>query len=286
LGHKLLGALGVAAGTQPDPGLYVLQRVLYYRAGQLRERDGRPIPIAGLRVGAVAGGLGLSFTAKLTRGPYYTAAIAGPLAHVSVNADDPHIAIDASGLGDLFVQPIKLGARLSAVDLVAGYAFYAPTGLFEPRRGSVGRGYWTHELSLGAALHIGRERNARASLLASLDFNGRKRGVDIRRGDTFQLQGGAGAKVSRLLDAGIAGFALWQVTDNGGSELPDAVRGARTRAFGLGPELGVTITRIRLRIDVRAEWELGVRSRQDGWILVAGASFVAWRPTPGAAAEP
>ncbi|MGH7554646.1 MAG: hypothetical protein ACREMQ_16715 [Longimicrobiales bacterium] len=69
------------------------------------------------------------------------------------------------------------------------------------------------------------------------------------------------------------------MTDNSGSELPAIVRGARTRVYGLGPEIGATIPSIRTRIDLRAEWEFGVRARQDGWILVGSATFVAWRPT-------
>jgi hypothetical protein len=284
LGHKLLGTIGVNAGTQAEPGLYVVERLVYYDAKRLRERSGRSLPISGLDVDAVGNVLGVSFTAKLARGPYYSLAVGAPLARISVNADDPHLAIDAAGFGDLFVQPMKLGAHLRQLDLVGGYAFYAPTGRFEPG-GSVGRGYWTHELSAGGALHFGQDRTARASLLASYDFNGPKREIDVERGDTFQMQGGAGMRVNDLLDAGIALFALWQVTDNDGSDLPDVIRGARTRAFGVGPEVSATLTALRLRIDVRAEWELGVRTRQDGWILVTSASFVAWRPGADAAAS-
>jgi hypothetical protein len=145
---------------------------------------------------------------------------------------------------------------------------------------SVGRGFWTHELSAGGALYFGEERQGRASFLASFDINGRKRDIDIRRGNTIQVQGGAGMRLSAVWEAGLAGFALWQVTDNSGSELPEAVRGALTRAFGVGPEVSATIAVLGLRLDLRGEREMGVRSRQDGWILMGSASFVAWRPTP------
>ena len=278
LGNKVLGAVGVNAGTQPEPGLYLLDRLIIYSADQLRDRNGNLIPIQSLEINATANMFGLSFTVKFADNPYFTAAIGAPLARVRVNADDPRIATDASGFGDLFVQPVKLGARFNHFDVVAAYVFYAPTGHFEPRRLSVGRGFWTHQFSAGGALYPDRKRTHRASLLASYDVNLRKHGIDITRGNIFQMQGGAGTRLAGPVDVGLAGFALWQVTNNRGSELPDVVRGAHTRAFGLGPEIAVTVPAIRARFDLRTEWEFGVRSRQDGWVLATSASFVACCP--------
>jgi hypothetical protein len=283
LGHKLLGTIGVYAGTQAEPGLYILDRLIVYDADQIRDRNGRDLPIRGLDLRVVGNVFGFSFTTKIPNGPYYTAAIGAPLADVSVNADEPHLALDAGGFGDVFLQPLKLGFRFQRADVVAAYAFYAPTGAFEARTLSVGRGFWTHEASAGGAIYFGQERKGRASFLASLDFNGRKRHIDIKRGDTFQVQGGAGVRLNDALEAGLAGFALWQISDNSGSDLPLAIRGARTRVFGVGPEVSATVPALRTRFDLRAEWELGVRSRQEGWILVASAAFIAWAP-PGVGA--
>jgi hypothetical protein len=284
VGNKLVGALGINAGTQPEPGLYFLERILFYSAGQIRDHNGDVIPIRDLEIDATAAVIGLSFTKKLPGAPLYTFAIGAPLANVAVNADNPNVGIDASGFGDLFVQPVKLGGRFNGFDIVGSYTIYAPTGHFEPKRGNVGRGFWTHQFSAGGAIYFDRARSRRFSALASYDLNGFKRGIHIKRGNTFQIQGGAGARIYGPLDAGIAGFALWQVTDNSGLELPPIVEDARTRAFGLGPEIGATIPSIRMRFDVRAEWEFGVRSRQEGWILVSSASLLAWSPTRPAAA--
>jgi hypothetical protein len=284
LGNKLVGTIGINAGTQPEPGLYFLERLLFYSAGQLRDRNGNLIPIRDLNIDATAAVIGLSFTKKLPGAPLYTFAIGAPLADVSVNADNPNIGIDAAGFGDLFVQPVKLGGRFAGFDIVGSYTIYVPTGKFEPKRVSVGRGFWTHQFSAGGAIYFDRERSRRFSALASYDINGFKRGIHIKRGNTFQIQGGAGARIVGPIEAGIAGFALWQTTDNSGLELPPIVRDARTRAFGLGPEFGATVPSIRMRFDVRAEWEFGVRSRQEGWILVSSASFMGWSPARPAAA--
>src|SRR5690606_667793 len=107
---------------------------------------------------------------------------------------------------------------------------------------------------------------------------------DITRGNSVQIQGGAGGTYRRFLHLGAAAFALWQVTDNSGSDLPPAAQDARTRIYGIGPEIGVTIPSIRTRLDLRYQWEIGVRSRQVGGIFVASATFAAW--APGAPAIP
>lgn len=53
LGHKVLGGVGIDAGTQVEPGLYFAGRVLHFGADELRDRDGDPVPLEGLDIDAV-----------------------------------------------------------------------------------------------------------------------------------------------------------------------------------------------------------------------------------------
>ncbi len=281
LGHKLLGGIGIDAGVQAEPGFYLSDRIVRYDANRLRDRDGNLVPIRGLKIDVVANAFGASLTLKPKNAPYLSFAFALPLADISVNANDPRIAVDRSGFADIFVQPLKLGWRFPHGDIVTSYAFYAPTGRFEPRgREGVGRGFWSHQFSLGGAVFSGRQRQIRASALLSYDLNLRKRGIDIRRGNTLQVQGGAGVRFARIATIGIAGFALWQVTDDSGADIPPMLRGARDRVYGLGPEIDLLIPALRTRLDLRAEWDFGVRSRPQGRILVAGLTIALWRPAP------
>jgi hypothetical protein len=155
---------------------------------------------------------------------------------------------------------------------------YVPTGRFEPRTGtSPGKGYWTNQLSVGGAAYFDTAHTQLVSVLANYEINTRKRGIDIRRGNMFQLQGGAGVGIAKLLTVGVAGFALWQVSADRGAEIPAALRDERSRVFGLGPELDVTIPSVRLRLDARIEQEFGVTSRPKGTVLVVGVSYAAWK---------
>ena len=78
----------------------------------------------------------------------------------------------------------------------------------------------------------------------------------------------------------LAGYALWQVRDDRGSDLPDVLRGARDRVFGVGPEVGLVLPALGTRFGARYAWDLGARSRPEGRLLVVNVAVVLWRPPP------
>ncbi len=281
IGHKVLGGVGIDAGGQSEPGLYIAARVVRYASTELRDRAGDVVPVQGFDLDAWGGTLGVAYVVKPARAPYLSFAFSAPVAKLSLSVDDPRAAIDRSGFGDMYVQPLKVGWRWPRFDAVSSYALYVPTGRFEPRGGSgIGRGFWTQQLSLGGAAYLSEDRTRRVSALASYDGNFRKRGIDITRGNTVQVQGGAGVGVAKVGVVGIAGYALWQVTDDKGSDLPPVLRGLRDRVFGLGPEVQVALPKLRARAELRMTFEFGVRARPDAEVLAGGFTYRAWSPPP------
>ena len=125
-------------------------------------------------------------------------------------------------------------------------------------------------------MYFDRAKTWHISGLASYDLNQRKRGIDLTRGDTIQFQGGAG-KTLGIVDVGLAGYALWQVRDDRGNDLPEPLRGARDRAFGLGPEIDITLAPIRSRITLRYCRDVAVNARPLGQVLVIGLTILARR---------
>lgn len=274
LGYKLLGSAGIDAGVQPSPGLAILSQALHYAASEVRDRQGNIVPIDGLNIDATGSALGVSYTSKPKRAPYLTLAAALPVANIHVSSADPAASLSGYGFSDVFVQPIKVGWRQRRFDVVGAYVVYVPTGRLEPKGLGPGRGYWTHQLSVGGAVFADSTRANRLSALASYERNTRKRGIDIRRGDMFQIQGGAGATVQRLATIGLAGFALWQVTPDHGADIPAKLRGERTRVFGLGPELDLSIPQWKTRVALRAEREFGVTSRPRGRVVAVSVTYL------------
>jgi hypothetical protein len=277
IGHKVLGALGIDAGVQNDPGLFFAERFLYFTADEVVDRNGHALPLRGFESHAIGNAVGIAFTLKLPRLPYLSAAAALPVARITASSDEPRASLDRSGLGDIAVKPLQIGWRLPHVDLLASYTLYIPTGVFTLEGGEgISRGNFTHQGSAGVAVFFDQKRRWRASALVSYDHNLRKIGLDITRGDTVQVQGGVGARFFDLLDIGLAGYALWQVSNDTGTALPAVLRGARDRVFGLGPEVDVLIPPIQARLGARFLWDFGARSRPEGQVFVLSLTFLCW----------
>jgi hypothetical protein len=278
LGHKTLGTLGLDAGTQEETGLYVATEVLGYRADRIYDRHGMLVA-PDVELHAFATEFGIAGFYELPRlHTWVGAAFAVPVARVSVTTDNPYASLDDFGLGDLYVKPIQLGWRTPHLDVVTGYAFYVPTGHIAPGgRESVGRGHWTHELSAGGTLFFDRARRVQLSALASYELNLRKEDVDLTRGSTLQIQGGVGTRVLRVIDLGLVGYALWQVTDDRGSALPPLLAGARDVDYGLGGELDAAVPALRTKVTLRYTHDVVVRSRPLGQSIVIGLTITPWQ---------
>lgn len=275
-GQRVLGALGLDAGSQQDPGIYLGDRFIRLTADRLIGPNGRPVPIQGLNVTGFANVFALAGTYCFEAGPYYTAAFAAPVAGVSLRSDLPAQSFDGSGLGDIFIQPVKLGWRLPRLDLTTSYSLYAPTS--QVNRRGLAHSQWMHQVSAGGTVFFDDERAFRLSALSSYNIYERKPNIAVTRGDTFQIQGGLGGRFFNLLDLGVAGYAFWQVAADTGSQLPRSLEGTSEYAVGLGPEVGILIPPIRGKLSVRYEWELQSRARLDGQVLVVSLSLLSWKP--------
>jgi hypothetical protein len=271
LGRRLPGGIGLDAGVQSEPGFYLSNRFVWFASNRVVDRNGDEIAIPGLDIDAYADSIGIGGTIKLDE-VYLSAGFAVPIAKLSINTNNPDASIDRLGLGDVFVQPLQVGTRFTRGDLVGSYAFSAPTAR-GARPGGIGGSQWTQLVSLGGTLFFDDHRGSRVSALATYIHNASKQHVDITRGNSVQIQGGIGARVLRVIDVGLAGYAVWQVTDDTGSELPDVFRGARERVFGLGPEIDVAIPPLRSRAAVRIEWDLDGTARPMGREIVFTWTF-------------
>lgn len=281
LGHKLPGLVGLDASTIPLPGLYLVNRVASYSADEIRDRRGNVVPIGDLRFRALANAFGVSYTFPLFKNDLLlTVTVAAPVARLRVNVQDrSEASIDRFGLTDFYIQPARLGWRKSRFDLVGSYGLYLPSGISILAGGKgLSSGQVTHQFSAGGSIYADKERTIFVTALSSYDLNLRKRNIDITRGDTLQVQGGAGvSRFDRVLEAGLAGYWLRQVRSDRGADIPPLLRGLRDRVYGLGPEAAVNVKAIRSQIRIRYEWDIGARSRPQGNIFVVGFAFWAER---------
>jgi hypothetical protein len=276
LGYRLPGLIGLDAGRIPGPGVYLIDRAVLYDADQIRDRNGRVIPVK-LEMEAFANAFGASYTRKLSgKGLFLSMTAAVPVARLRLNIHDrPEASFDRFGLTDIFIQPARLGWRTDYFDVVGAYGIYLPTGDF-PFAGGKGlsSGQITHQFSAGGSIYANKDQTAFFTALASYDLNLRKHDIDITRGDILQVQGGLGVSRNKhSVELGLASYGLWQVRPDRGADVPPAVLGQRDHVIGLGPETALTIKAIRAQLRVRYVWDLSVRARPKGNILVAGIVF-------------
>lgn len=275
-GHKVLGTVGLDAGSQQSEGVYVGDRYLNLSVDRLVNRYGKTIPIKGLSMEGFANVFGVSGTFKLGEGPYLSSALAVPVSGLHLKTEVPYSTLDRFGLGDIFIQPLMLGWRFPRLDITSSYSIYAPTG--QINRKGYSQSQWSQQVSVGGTVFFDDERSLRISALTSYNIFGRKLNLDVTQGDQVQIQGGVGGRFFKIMDVGMAGYAMWQVAADTGSALPPRLRGQSEYAVGLGPELGVTIPQLRSKLIARYEWEIASRSRPEGQILMVSLSMLAWRP--------
>jgi hypothetical protein len=280
LGARIPGTLGLYAGVQADPGVYVQDKFLLYGANEVVDGMGRPLSLRP-DIDGWANGVGVGGTLFLPRLHTYVGAGVGiAFAHVSVQTGTPDTSQLRQGFGDVYVQPLHLGWRARRFDIVTGYALYVPTGRFQltGTRVGVSRGSFTHELSLGGTAYLDRDRKWRVSALASLALNQREIGLDLTRGDTVIVQGGAGRRLFRMVDVGLVGYGLWQINDDQGADLPPALRGIRDQAVGMGVEVDVLIPALKSQLTLRCAEDLADKARPVGAIAYVGWTLRVWKP--------
>src|SRR4029077_8841124 len=99
---KVLAGVGIDAGTQPLPGLYVVNRLVDFTAVEARTRTGDPLPLEGLDISALGNAVGVAFTAHPAKLPYLNFAASVPIARISLSIDHPLPSIDRFALRALF----------------------------------------------------------------------------------------------------------------------------------------------------------------------------------------
>ena len=273
-GNNLLGDLGLGAGSQPGPGIYVSTPLFYgNRYSGLRGAQGQDILTnLDLNIGFITiPAIAVTTPFKIFGATYGFQAVPAVLNQALTVASTNFQRSRGFGFTDLYVQPVSLGWRAKRADFLVGYAFFAPTG------GDHGLHMWVNEPSAGATVYFDADKKWRASTAAFFDLNQKKRTQDIKVGDILTLEGGVGR--SFLKGAGSAGLAYaaqWKVTHDRGTDIPTALPITNGRNFAIGPEITVPVYgkgANLVLVGFRYEWQFGAKTNFEGQTLVASITF-------------
>ena len=103
----MTGTIGLRAGSQPDSGVYLLERLFSYSSNKLIDGSGHRLPLS-LDLNARANVLGIGATFKVPWISGYMNVSAGvPIARLSLQTDRLEAGIDRFGLGDVYLFSLK-----------------------------------------------------------------------------------------------------------------------------------------------------------------------------------
>jgi hypothetical protein len=181
-------------------------------------------------------------------------------------------------VGDTYVQPINLGWHAKGADVVAGYAFFAPTGRYTVgANDNTSLDMWAQEITIGTTVFLDAKRTMDVSTLAAFEFHSKKRHSDAQVGTLLTMEGGFARNFAGgAAKVGLVYAAQWKLTDDTLTGLPALLVRGRNNMLALGPEVTLPlVTRNSLLgfLTFRYEWEVYAHTTTQGSSFLVSAAF-------------
>lgn len=277
--QHLKGAVGLKAGSQPPPHVYLIAPLVYvYSADRVNDRNGNALPIDGSITSALFGPGVSVVTSKMLLGAHYGFQVLLPLgANNRIEATEIDLNPGA-GLTDTVVQPISLGWSFKRADAIAGYIIYMPTGRYTSgANDNTGLGMWGQEVSFGTTVYLNEARQFHIATLATFNFQSKKEDSQTQVGTAMNLEGGAGVDfLQGGLTVGLAYSSTFKLTADQIEGLPGILIRGKNRAVALGPEVSLALARKGVLyglVRMTYQWEVYTRTTTQGSLFSIAASF-------------
>lgn len=259
-GHYPPGVEGIKGPSLPPPGIYLRDYNLFYTADRY--------PGSGLNdfqalVYVNAPRL-IYMTEKKILGANYGLDLIVPFGYADVEGAGGFLDDTYFGLYDIQFEPLLLGWHFKQLDIGAGYAIWAPSGQSpDPRPGlppgnvaDLGKGFWSHMLTLGATWYIDTNKTWAVSALNRYEFH-HEDDYGVTVGDSLTVEFAASKSFSKVWDAGLVGYYQQQVTDTTGQS-------GRANIVALGPEVSVVFPKVMTFLSLRWLHEFSAHLRPEG----------------------
>jgi hypothetical protein len=283
LGHYIAGFTGLENGSSPPPGFYGAAFGLVEPVDSIKGPNGNTVLKPDIDVGGAIAAYSITTTKKLL-GADYGFTFMVPVLNTRFNSNLFDASAEAAGVSDVLFMPINLGWHKTKADYTLNYAFYAPTGDFDPNSSlNPGLGYWEHQIEAGLTYNIDAKKLWNIAGLTTWEINQSKLGTDVKVGPVFTAEYGLGRRFFKYqMNAGIVGFAEQKLSPDSGSGISPLLKGELDRAFGAGGEWKYTDVKHKLAFDVRYEQQFGVQLRTSGQVLVFSITYLKFFPPPAA----
>ncbi len=271
-GHNILGDNGLQSASQPPPGFYVAGVFQNYHTSTIRNSLGDKLPVGStLNLGFLIPAVSVVTPVKIL-GANYGFLVTFPFSGARLASPRLDAEGGVRGYTDMYVRPVELGWHTKHADILAGYAFFAPSGRFRfGADDNTGLGMWSHEVLAGTTIYFDSGKKWHLAGTGFYEIHTNKKDLDTKVGDIFTVEGGFGRSLFKGLgNLGAAYYGQWKVTDDDTPNLPGLFPRGKNRVQGLGPEIGAPIPlgkKAVLLLRFRYLWEFSVRSNTQGQTL-------------------
>jgi hypothetical protein len=281
LGHYIGGFTGLENGTAPPPGFYGAAMGMVQPIDSIKGPNGNTVVKPDLNVAGAINVFSLT-TEKKVFGADYGMMFMVPVLNTRFNSNLFNASAESAGLSDVLFEPIYLGWTTPKANYTVNYAFYAPSGAFNPDLPlNPGLGFWEQQVQAGLTYNLDKKKLWNASGLTTWEFSQSKIGEDVKTGPIFTGEYSFGRRFFKYqMNAGIVGYASQKLSPDSGSGVPALTRGYLDRSFGAGGEWKYTDLKHHLGYDVRYEQQFGVQLRTSGQVLIFSVTFLRLFPPP------
>jgi hypothetical protein len=256
-GHYPAGVEGIKAGSLPPPGLYFRDYNYFYFSDDLKNGPPDFNLFAYVQAPRV-----IWISDFKVLGGYYGADVLIPFVYTDIKAGG--MKQSDFGLGDIHVEPITLSWHIPQADFAVGYAFWAPTGDFDPSRlTNPGKGFWSHMFTAGATYYFDKEKTWAISALNRYEIHQEAEDFEITPGNTDTLEWGISKSLTKSIEVGLVGYYQQQTTEDSGVG-PSRVL---DYSVAIGPEVSVFCSKLGLFTSLRYLREVAVNDRPEGNVV-------------------
>ena len=257
------GLEGIKAATVPPPGTYLRVYNYYYTSDRFIGQDGKKVPIEfDADLYALAPRLLWVSDIPILGGTYAADAIV-PLIYKDINAGGA--GGSEFGFFDPILEPFVISWHGERWDAVFALGGFIPVGDYDAGDpSSIGSGFWTQLTTLGTTLYLDPEKTWSASILSRYEVHSDQRDLDYRPGDDFHFEWSVAKNFCEVINAGVSGYANWQVTQDTGSDAPAAKD--KDRVFAVGPEITYLVPALRTVFKAAYLLEFEARDRPEGMV--------------------
>ena len=276
-GDRLLGGVGLDAGTQAPAETFTLFVPLYfYDAGSLKGPQGNTLNNAP-NLNMFLTGIGGTYVSGFKiLGGTYGATLLLPFAQNVIQGNSTE-SKSSFAFSDTYFQPVQLGWHTKQADFVFNYGLYIPTGTYtDGGDNNSGLGMLGNEFEGGTTIRLDPKGSFEFSTLLSYELHGDKKNTDIKTGDVFTAEGGLGktwytfngTKIpSSIIKAGIVYYIQFKATaDQIPVQNTDIVfePSHQDHIYALGAEGNIFLTKSRMALGLRWFDEFSAVNRFQG----------------------